>query len=282
MNSRTIYLVYGPTAIGKTEKAIDIAKSLSCPIVSCDSRQIYKELNIGVAKPSLLELSEAEHFFISHISIHDKYSAGQFAFEARNLMNELFKKHENIVVCGGTGFYLKSLINGIDNMPEENEELRLKLKSEMENFGIKFLQDKLLKLNPHKHNSMDISNPQRLIRAIEIEENSNNNLKSESLPKWNFNIKLEKIYLKMEREKLYEKINLRVEKMINMGLEEEVKNLLNYKELNALNTVGYKEWWDYFENKTTLEKVIEKIKQNTRNYAKRQITWFANQVLESA
>lgn len=274
--SKTLHIVVGPTGIGKTDKAIEMAKSFNCPIISADSRQLFNELNIGVAKPSEEQLQEVTHYFINHISIHQKYSAGDYAFQARNKINALFSNHQHLIVCGGTGFYIKALMEGLDQLPEENTELRASLQKELEDNGIDFLKDKLNSISQDRFAKTDVENPQRLIRAIEIELNKG--LEGEKLPEFEYSFETKYHYMSMDRELLYDRINKRVDKMIEMGLENEVKNLADYKHYNSLNTVGYREWWPYFEGETKLDFVIDKIKQHSRNYAKRQITWFNHQI----
>lgn len=275
MSRKTLHIVAGPTAIGKTAHAIEKAVALACPIISADSRQLFKELTIGVAKPSPEELNKVQHFFINHCSIHDNYNAGLYATEARLLINTLFKDFDNIVICGGTGLYIKALLKGLDPLPPQNTELRQRLQSALDNNGIEALQTELKDLSSSVYHQIDLQNPQRIIRAIEIILAPE--IEANPLPNFEFDFEVNKMLLEMERPELYQRIDHRVDLMIEQGLEQEVKTLVAYQSLNALQTVGYKEWWPYFEGAYDLKTVINKIKQHSRNYAKRQITWFKHQ-----
>lgn len=270
-------MVLGPTAVGKTDKAIELAKERGCEIISCDSRQIYKELDIGVAKPVNSELESVRHHFISHVSIHQPYDAGSFAKEGRQKINELFERYDDIVVCGGTGLYARALIRGLDSLPSKDEQLRMELEELLNEKGVEFLAERLQTIDPSKAESVDLKNPQRLIRAIEIA--SQKDYQANELPEIEFDYELETIVMNMDREMLYDRINKRVDRMIEKGLEEEARLLYPHHALNALQTVGYKEWWPYFEGEYDKSNAIEKIKQHTRNYAKRQLTWFRHQVI---
>jgi len=273
MMPKKIWLIIGPTAAGKTDYSIRLAQKLSCPILSADSRQIYKELNIGVAKPTQSQLNEVKHYFINHVSIFDDYNVGKYVNEARQLINELFQTYNDIIVCGGTGLYINSLINGIDVLPSKNEALRNELNLLIETNGIEFVIEKYESLLNAK--LIESKNPQRIIRAIEIglqEKPISDPIVSIEYP-FEVNVDL----IELPREQLYQRINARVDQMIEDGLEEEARFFYKHKDLNALKTVGYSEWWPYFENEISKEMAIEKIKQHTRNYAKRQVTWFKNQ-----
>ncbi len=271
---KKLWIITGPTASGKTDFAIEKALQLGCPILSADSRQVYKELNIGVAKPNAKQLQKVQHFFISHIGIQYDFNTGIYAKEARHLINQLFYYYNDIVLCGGTGLYIQALINGLDALPQKDESLRLELNQIIEEKGIIEVQKILKELSFEKYNETEINNPQRLIRAIEIFKNKKPI--AAYLPNFEYPFSIENLTIELPREILYERINLRVDSMIAQGLEEEAKSFYELKHLNALQTVGYVEWWDYFENKITKAEVIEKIKQHTRNYAKRQITWNKN------
>lgn len=274
MNLKKLIVVVGPTAIGKTDEAIRLALLNHCPIISCDSRQLYTELNIGVAKPDAEQLQKVQHYFIGNISIHEHYTAGKYANDARQLINELFDKYDTLVVCGGTGLYINALLNGLDKLPERNEQLRSELAQILESDGIEALQNRLKSKDSEAYNKVDIDNPQRLMRAIEIAEGENT--KDEKTIEFRHQFTTDYILMKMDREKLYLRINTRVDEMIEQGLEEEARSLYPLRHLNALQTVGYSEWWPYFEGEVDKSYVIEKIKQHSRNYAKRQITWFKN------
>lgn len=273
MIPKKIWLIIGPTASGKTDLSINLAKELNCPIISADSRQVYKELNIGVAKPTLFQLQEVKHYFINHVSIFEDYNVGKYVNECRTLINEHFKIQNDIIICGGTGLYINALLNGIDILPGKNEKLRTTLNEIIEKEGI----ENLIKQYASLLNStlIESKNPQRIIRAIEIKLEENK--PSETIIPFEHHFEIETKFIDLPREILYDRINQRVNQMVSDGLETEALNFYNHKELNALKTVGYSEWWPYFENEVSKEFVIEKIKQHTRNYAKRQITWFKNQ-----
>ena len=270
---KKIWLIIGPTAAGKTDFSIRLAKKLSCPILSADSRQIYKELNIGVAKPTQSQLDEVQHYFINHVSIFDDYNVGKYVNEARQLINELFQTYNDIIVCGGTGLYINSLINGIDVLPSKNEALRNELNLFIETNGIELLIEKQASLLSPK--LIESKNPQRIIRAIEI--GLQEKPVSEPMVSFEHPFEINIDFIDLPREELYQRINARVDQRIEDGLEEEALLFYKHKDINALKTVGYSEWWPYFEKEISKEMAIEKIKQHTRNYAKRQVTWFKNQ-----
>ncbi len=271
---KKIIVITAPTASGKTDLAVKKALELNCPIISADSRQIYKELNIGVAKPTQEQLNSVPHFFINHVSIHTTYNAGIFATEGRHLINQLFKYYSNIILCGGTGFYIHALLRGLDTFPTKNDDLRIELQNILETQGIQILQERLQSTDLELSKQIDLQNPQRLIRAIEKSEGKITN--PTELPQFQFPIEIEYTTIQLPREILYQRINARVDEMIEMGLEKEALQFIEHKTLDALKTVGYSEWWDYFDNKISYKETIEKIKQHTRNYAKRQSTWIRN------
>ncbi len=272
-NKKLIYIA-GPTGIGKTELSIKIAKKLKTEIISCDSRQFYKELKIGTSPPSNEQLDKVKHHFIHHKSIHDDYNVGKFEKDAINLINSLFLNYDNLILVGGSGFYADSILYGIDEFPDIPISIKKVINKKYEENGIEYLQKKIKKLDPEYYSKVDTNNSRRLIRALEVIESSGKsftffrkaNNKERTFSK-------EIIILNCDREILYSKINKRVDMMINDGLENEVYSLKEFKNLNTLNTVGYKEFINYFNNKISYEEAVEKIKQNTRNYAKRQITW---------
>ena len=276
MNNTLIY-VAGPTCIGKTSLSIEIAKRLNTEVVSCDSRQFYKELKIGTSLPSKSQLSEVKHHFIHNKSIVDEYSVGDYEKDAINKISSIFNNNNNnnAVLVGGSGLYADSILFGMDNIPKVPLEIKNKLNLKFKKKGLIYLQEKLKEIDLDYYNKVDLDNPNRLIRAIGVYEVSgkkisslwNNNRKNR-----NFNSLI--IMMKSDRDKLYERINQRVDKMVKDGLEEEAYGLIKFKEYNALNTVGYKEYFSYFDGKLSKEETINKIKQSTRNYAKRQITWF--------
>jgi tRNA dimethylallyltransferase len=274
-NTKKIISISGPTAVGKTSYAIELALKHHTEIISFDSRQIYKELNIGVARPSLEELNTVPHHFIANKSIHESFTVNDYEKEALVLIQKLFEEKDTIVLCGGTGLYLNAIRFGLDDMPEISNEIRAKVDAEIASQPIETIQENVKKIDPESYESMDIFNTRRLQRVLEIFYATGkkwSDFKSFEPKKRPFEI--ENIILNRPREILYQRIDQRVEQMIEMGLEQEVEQLLPYFHLNALNTVGYKEWLPFFENQISKDEVIDKIKQHSRNYAKRQITWF--------
>jgi tRNA dimethylallyltransferase len=281
-------LVVGPTAIGKTAEAIRIAKELNTEIISADSRQCYEELKIGVARPSDDELNAVKHHFIANHSIQEIITAASFAEEAWNYLNVIFQTHDHAVVCGGTGLYIKALVEGLDDIPEIDSSVRNEVIELYKKTGIDNLRKELLKFDPDFTNTGDINNPARMMRALEV-------VKATGMPIYHFQTKKEKHsvvsneqqgddirvkfsyrVMEMPREELYKRIDLRVDQMMAAGLEDEAQSLLSSRNLPALQTVGYKELFDFFDGKMSREQAIEKIKQHTRNYAKRQMTWWRN------
>ncbi|WP_299891841.1 tRNA (adenosine(37)-N6)-dimethylallyltransferase MiaA [uncultured Lacinutrix sp.] len=277
MKSDTKYLIsiVGPTAIGKTSLSIKLAQHFNTEILSADSRQFYKEMQIGTAAPTPQELSQAKHHFIQHKSINESYNVGAFEKEAVNLLNTLFKTHTIVIMVGGSGLYVDAVTKGLDYFPEIDKSIRERLNLQLKNEGIKTLQDQLKILDPESYNTITIDNPQRLIRALEICIGTNKPYSSflnKNKNKRHF--KTITIGLTAEREIIYNRIEKRVDLMLEAGQLKEAKSLYNKKDLNALNTVGYKELFKYFDNEWTLEFAISEIKKNTRRFAKRQLTWF--------
>lgn len=274
-NPKKVVFILGPTASGKTNLGYSIAKHLNTQVVSADSRQVYKELNIGTAVPKSNEILGVPHHLLQHISIYDSYSAAQYSEEALNAVFEIHKKNDVAIVVGGTGLYFNSIEFGFDSLPKADEELRTFFEKEIENFGIEKLQTMLKEKDFETYQKIDIQNPRRLVRSLEIIELSGNKaskLRTGNLEKRPFEII--KIGIDIPREILYQRINNRVDEMILEGLEMEAFQFNNHRNLQALNTVGYKEWWSYFDGIESKEFVIDKIKQHTRNFAKRQLTWF--------
>jgi tRNA dimethylallyltransferase len=274
-DQKTVIIIAGPTAVGKTAVAIQLAKHFQTEIISADSRQCFKELNTGVARPSKEELAEVPHHFIASHSIHEKLDAVVFEKYALDKLAVLFKNHDVVIMVGGTGLYIKAFCEGMDEMPEVPEVIRQNIISNYEEKGIEWLQQQLKEKDETFYEKGEIKNPQRMMRALEIKEATGKSIlelrKGEKAER-NFNIV--KIGIELPKEELHRNIHTRVDKMMEGGLLEEVKSLLSYKDLNALQTVGYAELFDYFDGKISLEKAIEKIKINTRHYAKRQMTWF--------
>lgn len=272
--NKTLITVSGPTAVGKTKFAIDLAKFLNCEIISSDSRQFYKELSIGTAVPSKNELDAVKHNCIQHKSIQEIYTIKDFELEALKIINNLFKKNQYIIMVGGSGLYMDAVVNGLDDLPKIDEEIRKNLNIKFKKFGIEYLKKELKKLDPKYFIKVDKNNPRRLIRALEVCLSSKKTYSSFIVgKKKNHFFNLFHIGLKLERNVLYDRINSRVDQMIEKGLINEVKGLINFKNLNPLNTVGYKELFLFLDNKKTLEESIKEIKKNTRRFAKRQMTW---------
>ena len=275
MNAKKVIFILGPTAIGKTSLSIDLAKKLNTEIISCDSRQFYKELLIGAAPPSVNELVEVRHHFIQNISVTNDYNAGKFEIDAIKLITELHKKKDVIIAVGGSGLYIDAICKGFDNIPIVPSKLREELNNEFKENGKKWLQNEIQKIDPEFYTNCDKNNSQRLLRALEVFKETGKTIssfKTKKIKQRRFEIL--KIGLDTDRKILYKRINKRVDNMLEKGLVEEVRSLIPYQQLNALQTVGYKELFNYCNDEITLETAINNIKQNTRRFAKRQITWF--------
>lgn len=272
---KTLIVIAGPTASGKTAVAIQLAQHYHTVIVSADSRQFFREMSIGTAKPTEGELAAAPHYFINSHSITEPFSVGDFERQCMQLLDGLFKKHDVVILVGGSGLYIKAITEGFDELPTADPDIRDRLNTELAANGIAALQERLKQVDPAYYTEVDINNPQRVIRALEVYEATGNPISSyrkSTVNKRPFNII--KFGLDMPREKLYDRINQRVDIMINDGLVEEVAALTPYRSYNALNTVGYSELFNYFDGKTDVDTAIAAIKQNTRRFAKRQLTWF--------
>ncbi|WP_288884135.1 tRNA (adenosine(37)-N6)-dimethylallyltransferase MiaA [Pedobacter panaciterrae] len=274
-SGKTLIVIVGPTAIGKTALAIEIAKQFSTEIISADSRQFFKEMEIGTAKPSAEELAAAPHHFINSHSVNTLFSTGDFEIQALKLMDELFKKHDLLVMVGGSGLYIDAVCKGLDDLPATDINIREQLNEQLATEGIEAIKGQLSRDDPEYYAKVDQSNPQRMIRGLEFFLSTGMKLSSfltNSKKTRPFNII--KIGLNTDRAILYNRINLRVDLMMDAGLLDEVKALKDYRSYNALNTVGYSELFAYLDGEIDLEQAVDKIKQNTRRFAKRQLTWF--------
>ncbi len=272
---KVLVVVMGPTAVGKTAVAIELAKHLKTEIVSADSRQLYKEIDIGTAKPKVSELEEVKHHFISEVPLELNYSAGQYGRDANVLIDRLFESYDDVVLCGGSGLYIRAILEGFDEMPEVTETVRNEIIKDYEQQGLGWLQQQIQNGDPEYFAKVDKSNPQRLMRALEIMRATGQ--KPSELRRNEAQVrpyKVVKVGLDLPREELYDRINSRVERMIEFGLVEEAKHLYPRKALNALQTVGYQELFGHFDGEYDFEEAVRLLKRNTRRYAKRQMTWF--------
>lgn len=275
MNRKYLIVIAGPTAAGKSKLAIDLARHYHCEIVSADSRQVYREMNIGVAKPDTLQMAAVPHHLIGHSSIHDIYNAGIYEQEALRVLDKLYARMDLAILAGGTGLYINAVLEGFDVFPEIRPDIMSRLNTKLQEEGLEALQDALKQKDPDYYARVDLHNPHRLIRALAV-------IESAGLPYSQLRKQRKKtrpfipvpFLLSSERNRIYQKINQRVVEMVNRGLKEEALSLYPYRQLNSLQTVGYQEWFDHFEGKLTEAQAIDKIKQHTRNYAKRQWTWF--------
>ena len=275
INKKYLIVLVGPTASGKTKLSLDIANIYNSEIISADSRQFYKELEIGTAKPSNLELSTAKHHFINNLSIHDDYSVGSYRVEVNSILNNYYKKNQYAILVGGSGLFINVICNGIDEIPKVSIECRNKIRDYYKSNGIASLRKLLKKYDIKHYQTIDLNNPQRLMRALEVciyTKKPFSSFLKKNKKKNIFNTI--KIGLRPPKELLYNNINMRVDKMIEDGLIEEALKLYGFRDLNSLQTVGYKELFEFFDSKISKEEAIELIKRNTRRYAKRQMTWF--------
>nr|WP_199156983.1 tRNA (adenosine(37)-N6)-dimethylallyltransferase MiaA [Pedobacter sp. ASV2] len=273
--NKTLIVVVGPTAIGKTALAITLANHFNTEIISADSRQFFKEMAIGTAKPDAEELAAAKHHFIDSHSVSQLFSTGDFEVEALKTIDNIFSNHNTAIMVGGSGLYINAVVNGLDEMPEIDLSIREKLNKQFETEGINAIQTQLAEYDPEYFAKVDQQNPQRMIRGLEVFLSTGQKLSSMlSATKKQRPFNIVKIGLNTDRAVLYNRINLRVDKMMELGLLDEVKSLLPYRTFNALNTVGYAELFDYVDGKVDLETAVSAIKQNTRRFAKRQLTWF--------
>lgn len=274
MSSKTLIAVVGPTAIGKTRLGIELAQHFGTEIISADSRQFFKEMQIGTAVPTPEELDTVTHHFIQHININEPYSVGDFERDAIAKLDSLYKSHKTVVMVGGSGLYVDAVIKGLDNFPQVDPELRIQLNKNLENLGLVSLQDELKKRDPNYYEQVDLENPHRVIRALEVSISAGKPYSSflkQDKPIRNF--KSVYVGINAEREVIYDRINQRVDLMMENGLLEEAKALYPFRNLNALQTVGYRELFAHMDGSFDLATAVEEIKKNTRRFAKRQLTW---------
>ena len=277
MQQKHLLIICGPTAVGKTALSIELAKHFGAEIISADSRQLYKEMSIGTAKPTQQEMQGVPHHFIDYISIRQNYTAGDYEREVIQKLDELFTRHNIVIMCGGTGLYIDAVCKGFDEGIESNPHIKQQITEQYNANGLEWLQNEVKKYDINFYNKADIYNPQRLMRALEVclvTGKPYSSLRKNVAIARNFDPI--KFFINQDRETLYQKINRRVDIMMQQGLLKEAESLYSFKDLNALNTVGYKELFQYFDGTITLDKGIDLIKQHTRNYAKRQVTWFKN------
>ena len=294
-SNKKLLIILGPTAVGKTDFSIETALKYNSPVISCDSRQIYREMSIGTAVPSKERLTAVPHYFIHSHTVTELYTAGKYEIEALSLINRLFDEgHETLVMAGGSGFYVDALVNGLDDFPQADLKLRSELTDRLKNEGVESLQQELLKLDPESYATIDIANGQRVVRALEVCIMTGKPFSSfKTSPNRTRDFEIEKIGLTRPRDVLYDRVNRRVIQMIDDGLVDEVRSLVQYRDLAALKTVGYKEifdWFDFLDGKvslegwgptspgdgpvTSLDRAIELIQRNTRHYAKRQLSYW--------
>jgi len=276
MEKPELTIILGPTGVGKTDYAIDLALEYASPVISCDSRQIFKEMKIGTAPPSTQQLERVKHYFIFSHSVTDYYTAGRYEIEALELLGELFKTHKRLVMAGGSGLYIDALCNGLDDFPPADQDLRERLSRQAETAeGLAELAETLKKIDPQSYENIDLCNRQRVVRAVEVTMQTGRKFSD-----WRKNQKKErpfsirKIGIMRDREELYDRINRRVDIMMDNGLLDEVKSLKQFEQMPALRTVGYKEIFDHLNGEISLEKAVELIKRNSRRYAKKQLTYW--------
>lgn len=296
MADRKLIIIMGPTAVGKTDYSIEVACRYGSPVISCDSRQIYKEMTIGTAVPAEEQLAAVKHYFIHSHSVTDIYTAGRYEVEAHALAKRLFDEgHETLVMAGGSGFYIDAFVNGLDDFPEADQQLRAQLMERLKNEGVESLRHELRQLDPESYATIDIANGQRVVRALEVCLMTGRPFSSfKTAARKERDFEIEKVCLTRSRDVLYDRINRRVLQMIDEGLVEEVRSLVEYRNLPALQTVGYKEIFDLFDYQnglvstegwgpttpgdgpvTTLDRAVELIQRNTRHYAKRQLSYWS-------
>ena len=272
-----LFVLLGPTAVGKTALSLKVAKLLGSPIINCDSRQIYKNLSIGTAAPTEEQLQEVKHYFVKILELQEYYSAAQYETDVIQLLNQLRLSHDNLLLSGGSMMYIDAVCNGIDDIPTVDSEIREQLKKRLQTEGLEPLRNELRLLDPEYYKIVDLKNPKRIVHALEICYTSGKPYSSFRVnEKKERPFQIIKIGLRRDRNDLFDRINRRVDMMMEEGLLEEAQKLYPLRHLNALNTVGYKELFLHFDGKWDLSLAIEKIKKNTRDYAKKQMTWFAH------
>lgn len=275
MQQKNLIVLVGPTGVGKTETSLTLAEMLHAPIINADSRQVYKGMSIGTAAPTEKELKRAKHYFVQFLNPGDYYSAAQFETDVMALLEKLFKTHDSVILSGGSMMYIDAVCKGIDDIPTVDDETRKVLLERYEKEGLEVLCRELRIMDPEYYQVVDLKNPKRVIHALEICYMTGNTYTSyRTNKKKERPFKIIKLGLKREREELYERINNRVTQMIEQGLEQEVRNLNSYRNTNALNTVGYKEMFAYIDGNMTLSEAADKIRQNSRIYSRKQMTWF--------
>ena len=270
-----LIVIAGPTAVGKTAVSIEVAEYFGCSIISADSRQFYRDLKIGTAAPDALQLSRVKHYFVGQLALDERYDVSKYETEVLALLSDLFSVNPVVVLTGGSGLYIQAVCEGLDNLPDSDPEIRAELRLKYEEEGIAVLRSMLQKLDPEYYAKVDLANPNRLLRALEVCLSTGktfSSFRTDQKTERPFNIL--KIGLDLPRNELHQRINARVEQMMADGLETEARNYYSFRDLNALNTVGYKELFEYFDGNCTLSEAVEKIKTNTRRYARRQLTWF--------
>ena len=272
---KELTIILGPTGVGKTDYSIDLALEYGSPIINCDSRQIYREMNIGTASPSAEQLERVRHYFIHSHSVTQYYTAGLYELEAMALLEELFKEHDRLVMVGGSGMFIDAVCNGLDDFPPADLQLRNSLMERLANEGIEALRNELKMLDRASYDTIDIANPQRVVRAVEVTLQTGRKFSDwKSAPKKVRPFAIRKLGINRNREELYSRINRRVDMMMEQGLLKEVEGLVEYKNLPALKTVGYREIFDYMDGRHSLETAVELIKRNSRHYAKKQLTYW--------
>ncbi len=275
---KKLTVILGPTAVGKTDYAIDVAERLGCPILSCDSRQIFREMKIGTAPPSDEQLRRVKHYFIYSHSVANHYSAGQYELEAMALLEELFQTYDDVVMVGGSGLYADALCYGLDDFPAADQVLRKELTDRALSEGVEALAEQLRELDPESYATIDIRNRQRVVRALEVTIGTGKKFSEyKSSPRKPRPFEIERMCLTMPREVLYDRINRRAEKMFEAGLVDEVRSLSAYRDMPALRTVGYREVFDYLDGRISLDESLSLVQRNSRRYAKRQLTYFSGE-----